>query len=49
MIEDMGFKVSWKSIAIELFGSDKIPIQLTYTDLFDYLDKRLNNHTGLII
>lgn len=48
-IEDMEFKVSWKLIAIGLFGSDKIPIQLTYTDLFDYLDKRLNNHTGLII
>lgn len=42
-IEDMGFKVSWKLIAIGLFGSEKIPIQLTYTDLFDYLDKRLSN------
>lgn len=39
----MGFKVSWKLIALGLFGSDKIPIQLTYTDLFDYLDRRLSD------
>lgn len=42
-IENMGFKVSWKLINIGLFGFEEIPIQLTYPDVFDYLDIRLCN------
>lgn len=47
-IEKMGLKVSWKLINIGLFGFKKIPIQLTYTDVFDYLDKRLCNQDNWV-
>lgn len=43
-IEKMGFKITWKLICIGLWGTDKIPVQITYAELFDYLEKRLNNN-----
>lgn len=40
-IETMGFKITWKLIFVGLFGHNLIPIQLTYDELFDYLDGKL--------
>lgn len=40
-IENMGFEITWKLISIGLFGHDLIPIQLTYDEMFDYLDGKL--------
>ncbi len=51
-IENMGFKITWKLIYFGLFGYDLIPIQLTYDEMFDYLDEKLyavNKNTDSVI
>lgn len=42
VIKKMKFKITWKFIAIGLYGLNEIPPILTYDELFEYLDMLLN-------
>ena len=39
----MGFKISWKLIAVGLFGNDEIPPSITRFDVVEYLDSLLTS------
>ena len=41
--ENMGFKISWKTITIGLFGDGEIPQVLTCDDVTEYLESLLIN------
>lgn len=43
VINNMGFKISWKLISIGLYGNDEIPVSLTYDDVLNYLDSLLTD------
>lgn len=43
-IEQLGFQVTWKFINIGLHGNAKIPVQISYDDLFEYLDNLLERN-----
>ena len=52
ILENIGFKISWKLISIGLFGDVEIPISLTHDDVLDYLNGLLtdiNEQTDNII
>lgn len=38
VLKNMGFKISWKLIAVGLFGCDEIEPIVTHFDVIDYLD-----------
>ena len=38
VLKNMGFAITWKLISIGLYGSGRIPVLLTYDDVFEYLD-----------
>ena len=38
VLRNMGFAITWKLISIGLYGSGRIPVSLTYDDVFKYLD-----------
>lgn len=41
VLENMGFKISWKLLYIGLYGEDEIPVSLTCDEVCDYLDSLL--------
>lgn len=43
-IEQMGFQVTWKFINIGLHGNAEIPVQISYNELFEYLDNLLERN-----
>lgn len=43
VLKNMGFKISWKLIAIGLFGNDEIPPSITHLDVVEYLDGLLTD------
>lgn len=45
MIKNMGFSTPWKLISIGLHGSDEIPIELTRSEVVDFLDGSLTEIT----
>lgn len=47
-VEKMGFLVTWKFINIGLYGTDKIPIQISYDEVFEYFDNLLSKNEGYI-
>ena len=52
VLENMGFRISWKLIVIGLLGNDEIPQSITRFDVLEYLDGLLtdiNEHTEDII
>lgn len=40
-MEELGFNVTWKLILIGLHGAQYIPAQITYDDVFEYLNEYL--------
>lgn len=44
-IEKIGFRVTWKFIDIGLHGMSGIPIQISYHDLFEYLEILLERNS----
>lgn len=43
LLENIGFKISWRLISIGLYGYDEIPVLLTHDDVIDYLESLLTN------
>lgn len=43
ILENMGFKITWKLIDIGLYGLYEIPVVLTRDEVWDYLDDLLTN------
>jgi len=43
-VEQLGFQVTWKFINIGLHGNEKIPVQISYNELFEYLDNLLERN-----
>ncbi len=42
-LKELGFKITWNLIAIDLYGDDEIPPLITYLDVEDYLVSLLTN------
>ena len=41
VLNDMGFKISWKLVEIDLFGYGEIPPQITHLDTVEYIESLL--------
>ncbi len=46
VLKELGFRVSWKLLAIGLYGMDEIPPSITRTDITDYLEDSLTEING---
>lgn len=46
VMKNMGFAITWKLISIGLYGSGRIPVSLTYDDVFEYIDDSYSENNG---